>query len=496
MDAINISTRREVCWDEYLIDRVDGVSVKMHKPEYRGSALTCDMPWEGNICGYFQVIRDNRKYRLYYRGASHEFDTDGNLITDERNKLAWLGCFCYAESTDGKTFTRPDLGVVNFDGTTKNNLFIDEDYDNLCIFKDDNPDCPADERYKALGGTGKQELMYYKSTDGVHFVKVGVLLDDGAYDSLNLAFWDKTRNQYFLYYRGIHHLGEEYSDGKWHDGEAYDGKRFIRDVRVRTSKDFRVWDTPRQIEFDKDQDDYQLYTSQIKPYYRAPHVFLGMPNRYVERPEDKSNFKYLPNRKFRADLTRTEGRSGYAFTDSILMTSRDGYHFRRTDEVFMSPEIEMGANWYYGNNDIAWGIAETKSDRPGFPNEISIYSPSKYRTEVNDLDRYVIRIDGFFSWNCKYKPGYVLTKPLIFKGPDLEINFATSALGYVRIKLCDEDGNELEGFDSGRLFGDSLDRPVDFDGDLKTLIDKPIRMRIEMSDADLYSFRFNSACPI
>ncbi|NLZ56084.1 MAG: hypothetical protein GX900_05425, partial [Clostridiaceae bacterium] len=72
----------------------------------------------------------------------------------------------------------------------------------------------------------------------------------------------------------------------------------------------------------------------------------------------------------------------------------------------------------------------------------------------------------------------------------LSINFATSALGYVRIRLLSEDGTPIEDFDSGKLFGDSVDRPVDFQGSLATLAGKPIRLEISMSDADLYSFRF------
>ena len=77
----------------------------------------------------------------------------------------------------------------------------------------------------------------------------------------------------------------------------------------------------------------------------------------------------------------------------------------------------------------------------------------------------------------------------MFAGDTLEINFATSALGYLQITLSDEDGNAMH---SGRLFGDKIDRLVDFDGDISAMAGKNVTMEINLSDADIYSFRFFS----
>ena len=162
----------------------------------------------------------------------------------------------------------------------------------------------------------------------------------------------------------------------------------------------------------------------------------------------------------------------------------------------MTPGIECDCNWYYGDCYVGWGMVETAGELPGSPNEISIYMSRNYRAKDLDLCRYALRLDGFFSWHCDFKPGSVLTKPIEFTGGELEINFATSALGYVRIRLCDEAGNPIEGYDSGRLFGDSVDRPVDFAGDLNALSGKPVRMLIEMKDAELYSFKFSEDAPV
>ncbi len=77
MDTLHIGSRREVCWDETLIEKSEGVEIKMHKPEYRVDALACDKPWEGNVCCYFSLIHDDDQLRLYYRGVHGEGTVNG-----------------------------------------------------------------------------------------------------------------------------------------------------------------------------------------------------------------------------------------------------------------------------------------------------------------------------------------------------------------------------------------------------------------------------------
>ncbi len=72
------------------------------------------------------------------------------------------------------------------------------------------------------------------------------------------------------------------------------------------------------------------------------------------------------------------------------------------------------------------------------------------------------------------------------------MNFATSALGFVRIRILDENGAPIEGYDYGNHFGDSVDRIVGFEKSLKELNGKAVRLEITMSDSDFYSFCFNS----
>ena len=231
MGAINIGSRREVCWDEYLIDQADGVRAQMHRPEFRNVVLDCNAPWEGNECGYFVLLNDQEQFRLYYRGMNYDIDQDARPIKYAHATI------CYAESRDGKTFRRVPVHKVPFWGTADNNIILNTIRDNIYFFKDTNPNCAPEALYKGLG-EADQALWLYESADGVNFEKKRVLADDGAYDSMNVAFWDENTEQYFLFYRGVHGVGT--ADGKWtaQQGGVRHHDDIVRDVRVRTSKDF------------------------------------------------------------------------------------------------------------------------------------------------------------------------------------------------------------------------------------------------------------------
>lgn len=482
MNLLHIGSRREVCWDEALIEKNEGVEIKMHKPQYRGDALVCDKPWEGNVCGYYSLVHDEDTLRLYYRGANYDVNEDGTAPAGRHTTT-----MCEAVSRDGLTFQRINAGIVDWEGCDNNNILRDDIRDNMFFFKDSNPACPKESRYKALA-EHRGGLCLFESADGVHFAEKRILADDGAYDSLNVCFWDEERERYYLFYRGVHGEGSE--NGKWAKGANMKHTTAVRDIRVRTSTDFVNWDEPKMLQYGESAEDLELYTNCVQKYYRAPHMFLGFPTRYADRCEDTASFPYLPDYEHRQRYIKLAGRTGTVMTDTCIMTSRDGVHFRRTDEAFMTPGPQRDNNWYYGDGYLCHGMTETPSPIPGEPNELSLYMPVNYRADSVVLRRYALRIDGFFSWHCGFKPGKVVTKPITFTGDTLTTNFTTSALGSIRVRILDADGNPIDGYDSGNHFGDTLGRPFVFEKNLLDLAGKPVRLEFTMKDADLYSFQF------
>ena len=91
--------------------------------------------------------------------------------------------------------------------------------------------------------------------------------------------------------------------------------------------------------------------------------------------------------------------------------------------------------------------------------------------------------------------GELITKPFIFTGKALTMNFASSAAGAVKVEIQDANGKSLRGFalaDSEDHFGDSIKRTVVWKSvtDVSTLAGKPVRLRFALKDADLYALKF------
>jgi hypothetical protein len=204
----------------------------------------------------------------------------------------------------------------------------------------------------------------------------------------------------------------------------------------------------------------------------------------------------LPEPESRQARIATAQRYGTAVTDSILITSRDGKTFRRSDEPFLPPGLRTRYNWSYGDNYVAWHVVETAPTDDDTPRELSLYATEAYFTEnFSRLRRYTLRLDGFVSAHAGHEQGELVSRPFTFEGKRLSFNFGTSAPGYVRVELQTPEGIAIPGFsdaDADILYGDSLARTVSWKGnaDVAGLAGRPIRMRLVMMEADVYSWKF------
>ncbi|MFN0196018.1 MAG: hypothetical protein ACKVT0_04690 [Planctomycetaceae bacterium] len=474
---IDVGSRRELFVDGYLIEQFAGKATQqLHQPVAREIAMRFDQPWEGNASGYPTVLKDGDRYRMWYRG--HKYVVDGKVLEQAQGEVV-----CYAESSDGIQWTKPNLGLFPWNGSKENNIIWmgGPETHNFAPFIDANPACPADERYKALGGTVTSKgLLAFKSPDGIHWKKIGEqpVFTKGVFDSHNTAFWDNNRGCYTMFFR---YFSEAEFQG-------------LRMIGTATSPDMLTWTDPVPLVY-PDSPPQQMYTNQIGPYLRAPHILMGFPTRYVARPLTE-HVKKLDPVPLRTALTNAAERVGTDLTDGLFMASRDGVSFRRWDEAFLRPGLQSEGRWLYGDNYQSYGLFETQSEIPGSPNEISLhFNEGSWRDEECGLRRYTVRLDGFVSLNAPLSGGEVITKSLTFAGETLEINYSTSAAGSVRIELQNDKGEAYPGFslaDADELYGDSVAQNVSWKNktDVDSLAGKPVRLRIVLSDADLYSFQF------
>jgi len=196
-------------------------------------------------------------------------------------------------------------------------------------------------------------------------------------------------------------------------------------------------------------------------------------------------------------------------SDVVFMSSRDfgATWDRRFMEAFVRPGRDR-RNWTDRSNLPAWGLVETA------PDEMSLYVVRNYNTPTVHLERLVLRTDGFVSAYAGYGGGELRTRPLVFRGDNLLLNYATSAAGHVRVEIQDLAGHPLPGLaleDCPLMFGDEIEQAVRWtrhipdagpypqyaksmrraaEQPLARLQGKPVRLRIVFKDADIYSLRF------
>lgn len=486
--VLDIGSNRELFVDDFLIEKLSGKATrKMHQPIPKDIAIVHDELWEGSGSGYHSVFKDGDTYKMYYKAWQHEASSD---------KSTYHPLYCaYAESKDGITWTKPNLGIHEFKGSKNNNIVFksgplngfDLDAGHPAVFKDDNPNVSPDARYKAIliSGKTKRGLVAFKSPDGINWTLMSEnpIITNGAFDSQNLAFWDPVRKEYRAYWR---YFSKETA------GKLYVG---TREIRTATSSNFLDWKDEHNVVY-VDSPEEELYTNQIKAYHRAPHIFIGFPARYVERGWSES-MKNLPELGEREKRAAAHIRYGTALTETLFMTSRDGITFNRWNEAFMRPGVESNGTWTYGDQYLAWHVVETKSDRTGAPNELSLYSTENYwKGQASSLRRYTLRLDGFVSVNAPRSGGELITKTLTFDGNELFLNFSTSAAGDIKIEIQDEQGKAIPGFglnDSSEIFGDAVNRPAHWKTNgtkVSSLKGKKVKLRFVIKDGDLYSFKF------
>jgi hypothetical protein len=176
------------------------------------------------------------------------------------------------------------------------------------------------------------------------------------------------------------------------------------------------------------------------------------------------------------------------------MSSRDNKSWYRFDEATLEIGPEVYTNWVYGSCYLAsGGVLETPSRFEGEPNELSVYVRDRKHDDpmAGVITRQTYRIDGFASYKAPYANKTLRTKPFTFDGDTLSMNFKTSARGSIYISVLDEYGNPIEGYTTCELFGDSINRVIDFEKPLSELHGRAVSLDFTMSDAEIFSLRLS-----
>ncbi|HEY0865184.1 MAG TPA: hypothetical protein VGD97_13850 [Lacunisphaera sp.] len=498
---LQLASDLQLIADRAIIDRLSGgATLRLGQPVEREVILKSEKPWEGTAFFVSSVYQHGGLWHMLYRGID---ESTGN----EEAGSVFL---CLATSKDGIHWDRPELGLVDFKGSKANNLTVNADGSHrtfLFTFYDPRPGIPADERVKGIdmrdgerraGGAGKGlRAQILGSADGRVWRDLGLGADlqsdwPNAFDGGSVC-WSEVEQQFVGYFR-------------WWDTQPppharllYDwmiGRPGVRSVFRSVSKDLKSWSAPERMSFG-DTPAEHLYEVPTVPYFRNPKLYVSLAGRFNpgRRALTLEEERALAIRTFPGNKNAPTYTFASDANDLVFLTTKPGVlaYDRPFMEAFFRPGPEPG-NWSSRSNyaPLSGGIIPTG------PAEISFFVSRHHLQKTNYIQRVSLRTDGFVSLNGPYAGGEMVTVPFTYTGDHLEVNFATSGAGEVRVEVQDAEGKPLPGLaleDCDLLIGDRIAGTVSWRGQtsLARYVAKPIRLRFQLVDADVYSFRFAGA---
>ena len=108
---LDIASQKQLFIDHRFIEDSDAIELRVNPPVKRpGPILQSDRPWDAFNLIYFSIAEDEGLYKMWYQA----YDDD-----------QWAGGrprLCYALSDDGIHWEKPEMGLVEFRGSRKNNI--------------------------------------------------------------------------------------------------------------------------------------------------------------------------------------------------------------------------------------------------------------------------------------------------------------------------------------------------------------------------------------
>jgi len=463
-NAIRLNeNHRQLFLDDSLIASRHHVVRTVHQAmKHPEPVLVGDRPWEGPIVAQ-PVVWFSPERNIFQMWYMQDW-----YAPPPRN-------ICYAESSDGIHWEKPDLGKVEWRGSTDNNIVWPERITQGWIMLDVHAKDPA-KRYKGLN----QHFKAMYSPDGIHWTEgehvTGMIEED---DGPGL-FYDKSRQKYVFVKR------------------AMDRSIFRRMSHTAFSSDFIHWEVHPHI-FAPDERDaaraaergaerVDFYSEAVVPY---EGFYLGWVDCF-----------YLSS----IGQVGTKNQYHDGVIESELMWSRDAVHWIRVapgqpviprgpvgafDHGFvmisMSPIVRENEVWlYYTGAKCTHACGGTIDGRPAL--EDHDHGQGDYQSMSIGLARW--KLDRFVSLDADDTFRNVITKPITFSGRALTINASVTG-GAVQVELQNEGGKAIEGYQATRsdpIRGDSLAHAVTWAGQPSLPDTRPLRLRFRMRNASLFSF--------
>jgi hypothetical protein len=425
--------------DARVVEKVEGAKLRVGKvAKHPANPLFGEEhPWEHRFDNlYANVMLDEKEglYRCWYSPFIYytpSAKAKWKAPPPPPGQPSHLMGVCYAVSKDGLRWEKPMMDIAPFQGQ-KTNLVVIGPHGAGILLDPRDPD-PA-RRYKMICLMEKDFPGVAFSPDGMHWSDRIACPDMKARaDTHNNAFWAPEIGKYV----GITRL--------------FLGQRVVGRTE---SADFIHWTAATPVLTGTPE--AQTYAM---PVFRHAGVYLGL--LMVFRTEEDRVHCELA---WSADSTRWDriDPGTPLIPDAEEKGAYDwGCVYGALSPIFLEDEIRL----YYGASD-----------------------DTHYGKRKGHLALAVLRPDGFAGWEpeAKGSPGVVVTRPVKVSG-ELRVT-ADARGGSMAVKAIDEAGKPLA--ESEPIEVDATDRPVRWKEGASALRGKPVRLRFELQDAKVYSFRF------
>ena len=476
-EVMPINVGRQLFVDSFLISSTTLKSV-YHTPNFyaHNPVLKPTEKWEETTEGapYAAPFSDGLWYddkegiyKMWYLAGA-------GMLHKQSNQTFYT---CYAESKDGKTWTKPALDIVP--GT---NIVDTCRRDAASIWLDRNETDPA-KRWKMCcvqafpreNGQKSWQLVLKYSADGRRWNLP--VAQSGEIGARTTVFYNPFTRKWALSIRGASPIAPRSRFYVEHD----DIEQLVSlPHRVNWNygeKNIRFWfgpDDKEQRHEKYPETDPAIYNFDVIPY---ESIMLGLYAAW-SGPDD-SVCKQLGIQK------RNVIELGY---------SRDGFHFARPVHTpFMNVNETEGA-WNWGNMQSVVGVPLIVGD------SLYFYSSGRQRNDImwdshTSTGLATLRRDGFVSMQATKQEGYLTTEKVTFDGRYLFVNADVHAKGgKLLVEILDENGQPMEGYTKADCIAmqraDKTLQRITWKGhsDVSPLAGKSVRFKFYLTQGDLYAF--------